>query len=291
MNCKTLAIGFILILLLPSLSIAQKTFKGRIADAQTRSPLAYATIGLTKQNTGVNAKQDGSFILHSKWAPEDTLIVSCVGYNTLRLPIAELDSNVDLALSRVEKLLKPVVVKTSWRYEDLGTFKVKPKHFFTTLGTQYQVARKLAAPRAETWLHSVTVAVDGKKNPSMFMVRVYDVHPNQPGPGTELTDSAILVKSNSASIHVDLSAYLIYLPNRDFYVSVEWIQTEDNEDWRTMKLDGKDSTRMYYKPYIIITNNPPENKQDLWGLFYSGKWEPIKESYTLGIAIAASIRY
>ncbi|MFN5646986.1 MAG: carboxypeptidase-like regulatory domain-containing protein [Sphingobacteriales bacterium] len=291
MNCKTLVIGFFLILLLPSLCLAQKTFKGRVADAQTGSPLAYATIALTKQNIGVNAKQDGSFILHSKWASEDTLIVSCVGYKTLRLPIAQLDSTLDLTLNRVEKLLKPVVVKTSWRYEDLGVFKVKPIHFFTTLGNQYQVARKLSAPKAETWLQSVTIGVDGKQKASMFMVRVYDVHPNQPGPGAELTDSAILVKSKSAQIQVDLSAYLIYLPNKDFFVSVEWIQTEENQDWRTTKLDGKDSTRMYYKPYISITSNNPENKQDIWGLFYSGKWEPIKESYTLGIAIAASVRY
>jgi hypothetical protein len=291
MNCKSLAIHFFLILLLPSLSLAQKTFKGRITDAQTGSGLAYATIALTKQNTGVNARQDGSFTLYSQRSTDDTLVVSCVGYKTLQLPLAQLDSTLNLVLSRLEKILKPVVVKTSWRYEDLGAFKVKPRHFFTTLGNQYQVARKLSAPRAETWLQSVTVAVDGKQGGSMFMVRVYDVHPNQPGPGAELTDSAILVKSKNAQIQVDLSAYLIYLPNKDFFVSVEWIQTEENQDWRTTKLDGKDSTRMYYKPYISITSNNPENKQDIWGLFYSGKWEPIKESYTLGIAIAASVRY
>ena len=291
MNCKSLAIHFFLILVLPSVSLAQKTFKGRVTDAQTGSSLAYATIALAKQNTGVNARQDGSFTLNSQWSTDDTLIVSCVGYKTLQLPIAQLDSTLNLVLSRVEKILKPVVVKTSRRYEDLGSFKVKPKHFFTTLGNQYQVARKLTAAKPETWLQSVTIAVDGKKNPSMFMVRVYDVHPHQPGPGPELTDSAILVKSKSGNIQVDLSAYLIYLPNKDFYVSVEWIQTDENEDWRTTTMNGKDTTRMYYKPYISITSNNPENKQDIWGLFYSGKWEPIKESYTLGIAIAASIRY
>jgi hypothetical protein len=291
MNCKTFTVGFLLILVLPSISFAQKTFRGRVADSQTGSALAYAAIALAKQNTGVNAKYDGSFVLVSKWSFEDTLIVSCVGYKTLQLPITELDSTLHLVLSRIEKLLKPVVVKTTWRYEDLGSFKVKPRHFFTTLGNQYQVARKLTAAKPETWLQSVTIAVDGKKNLSMFMVRVYDVHPHQPGPGPELTDSAIWVKSKSGNIKVDLSAYLIYLPNKDFYVSVEWIQTEENEDWRTTTMNGKDTTRMYYKPYISITSNNPENKQDIWGLFYSGRWEPIKESYTLGIAIAASIRY
>lgn len=123
------------ILQLPSVSFAQKTFRGKVADAQTGSALAYATIALAKQNTGVNAKQDGSFTLFSKWSSEDTLIVSCVGYKTLLLPIAELDSTLHLTLSRVEKLLKPVVVKTAWRYEDLGSFKVKPKHFLPPSAT------------------------------------------------------------------------------------------------------------------------------------------------------------
>ena len=291
MTNKSLTIGIVFILLLPLVSFGQKMISGRLVDGQSGAPLAYATIALAKQNTGVNAKQDGSFSLMSRRSSEDTLLVSCVGYKTLRLPVAELDSTIHLALQRLEKILKPVVVKTSWRNEDLGSFKVKPKHFFTTLGNQYQVARKFSAPRAETWLQSVTIAVDGKRDASMFRINVYDVDPENGGPGATLTDSAIWVNSKSGNINVDLTAYLIYLPHPSFFVSVEWIQTEDNQDWRTTTINGKDSTRMYYKPYISITNHTLENKQDLWGLFYSGRWEPIPESYTVGLAIAARIRY
>jgi hypothetical protein len=272
---------------------AQQTYTGKVSEALTGRPVPYATVALKKKNTGVNTNELGRYAFDIKEAiNDDTLLVSCVGYQTLQRPLAELKATDSLVLQRNEKLLKPVVVKNQWNYQEVGTFKVKPRHFFTSLGNQYQVARRLQAPAAETWLDKVNIVVDNKRGPSMFRIRVYDLDPITGGPGAELTDSAITVQSRAKQETVDVSSFLIYIPQRVFFVAVEWILIPENLHLLKADVRGKgEMERSYYKPYISLSQGQPPLKDEIWGLFYSGQWKAINATGEEGLAISARVRY
>lgn len=279
-------------LLCPLLSLAQITYRGTLAEAGTSKPVAYASVALKKKNTGVNANEQGAFSFTCPEGWTDTVIISCVGYRSLLLPLNEWKDNAQILLERNERILRPVVVKTNWKYQDIGNFTVKPDHFFTSLGNQYQVARRFSAPVAEAWLDKVIIAVGKRGGSTMFRVRVYDLDRVTGGPGQELTDSVITVTSRGKTETVDILPYLVYLPQQEFFVSVEWIQTPGNLHLLKAKVKGgTEMERMYYKPFICLTKNDTPRPNEIWGLFYSGKWEPIYATGEDGLGIAAKVRY
>ena len=64
-------------LLFPFCSFGQKTFTGIVSSENGINKVPYATIGLIKENIGINADENGYFILNSA-SPKlnDTLIIS-----------------------------------------------------------------------------------------------------------------------------------------------------------------------------------------------------------------------
>jgi hypothetical protein len=68
-------------------SYAQTTVvSGRVLDAVTNEPVSYTSVGFQHSPVGVISETDGSFFL-STAKPTDTLLVSNVGYEMVRLPV------------------------------------------------------------------------------------------------------------------------------------------------------------------------------------------------------------
>jgi len=96
-----------------SLSLfAQKNFvvRGRVTDAATKEPVAFATIGAPGQNLGTRTDDDGKFLLRSP-VPLTELRVSCIGYQTLTLKISKDSTVLNLVMEQQSEVLKEVVVK------------------------------------------------------------------------------------------------------------------------------------------------------------------------------------
>jgi hypothetical protein len=276
---------------LPIISSAQIACFGRVADALSGKPIAYATLALKHQNTGVNADDSGVFRFNLAANVDDTLIVSSAGYQTLYMSLHEWKDGAIIMLSRNERLLKPVIVKSEWIYSDAGKFKVKPNHFFTSGVDQYQVARKLRGPVAEAWLDKALIATGNRGGHSKFMVRVYELDHVTGGPGKELTDSAIIVISKGRLATVDIRPYQIFLPGREFFISVEWLLIPENE--YVFKFGGKGelvTKQISYKPVIHFSQDVPVGKSETWGKVYSGEWKPILTGQN-GLSISAMVRY
>jgi len=85
---------FILILLFPAFDAsAQITtgISGRVTDAVNGSPLQFAQMALSNSTTGTVTNEDGQFFLVIPEARiKDTLVVSYLGYETLKLAVAPL---------------------------------------------------------------------------------------------------------------------------------------------------------------------------------------------------------
>ena len=81
------------ILVLTFLANAQSkvTIRGTIRDASTDAPLAYATVSLQETGTGTISNQEGAFVFSFADNFKGTISFSYLGYETLTLPIAEID--------------------------------------------------------------------------------------------------------------------------------------------------------------------------------------------------------
>ncbi|GAB3892603.1 TonB-dependent receptor [Larkinella knui] len=114
------SIRFQFILLLGLLTVvgtaafAQQTrLRGTLTDAETRAPLAGATVTLKDQLTGTTADADGQFNLTTNRRGPWTLVVTMVGYEKQLVPVTNAGQPVAVALKVSTQVLQDVVVAAS----------------------------------------------------------------------------------------------------------------------------------------------------------------------------------
>ncbi|MDG1261690.1 MAG: carboxypeptidase-like regulatory domain-containing protein, partial [Flavobacteriales bacterium] len=76
-----------LLILIPNVVFGQLT--GNVSDENTGEPLAFATVSFESLSRGTITNEDGFFKLSCSQTLPDTLRVSFIGYQPLRLPIAQ----------------------------------------------------------------------------------------------------------------------------------------------------------------------------------------------------------
>ena len=77
---------------------AQTTIKSRVVNAQNTEGIAYAAVGLVKENIGISTDENGYFELISN-EKDDSLMISCVGYLVVKISVSNLKLNYSLQLS------------------------------------------------------------------------------------------------------------------------------------------------------------------------------------------------
>ncbi len=87
------------------------TISGQLQDRQTKEPLSFASIYILGTTVGTTSNTEGEFIFHIPAdLPNDTLVVSLIGYNTLKKRLTELTSDEVLFLEQNTVELAEVVV-------------------------------------------------------------------------------------------------------------------------------------------------------------------------------------
>lgn len=91
-------------------SYAQK-IEATVIDAQSREPIAYASVGVVERTLGTLADTMGHFSLDVPMELDgDSLRISCVGYGELTMSVADARKCKEFALEAVEYPLPEVVV-------------------------------------------------------------------------------------------------------------------------------------------------------------------------------------
>jgi hypothetical protein len=89
--------------------------KGKVIDAETRSPLVFATVAIKESNVAIVTNIDGEFTLKvSDLSNSKTLEISFVGYKNKTIPLSELKGNGSknvIALESAPIPIKEIVVK------------------------------------------------------------------------------------------------------------------------------------------------------------------------------------
>ena len=291
----------LLLLLLPTLSFSQSTYKGTIINHRTKEKVSFATVGLIPENTGTNANENGEFNLETKVSnPNDTLIISSVGYESLKVPVSQISSIIEL--EEKLKLLKPVVLDPNekWNYAKLNYDFVRTINGYTTSGFVTQIAKYFTSPTDYGLLTEVKIFKSKwlfQSSKGIFRIRVYDMDTATMAPAADLCDQVIEVNSDSKVVTVNLEKYKIH-PGKYFFVAVEWLKISYNEHRykATNERTGIKSEYLDYRPFIAVKNFEdrtsiylPGTSALVWMLTYQNKWMP--QPLIEDVGIGAKVRY
>jgi hypothetical protein len=279
----------ITLLYFPSLFFGQTQLNGKVVDKKTKAAVPFATVGLIKENIGTNAVEQGSFILISqKQILNDSLIITCVGYETLKIPVETF--KYGSAIELVERIvsLKPVTIsaKQKWQSINLNKFSGCGINSLTTRGFQTQAAQHFSIPVENSILTEINVCAGVgifyfKK--SKFRIRIYDMDSITKAPSADLLDEVIEVTSSGKNERVSLEKYNIHIPHKDFFVAIEWLKIPINVE----KTEGKMAGDTIYRPHLGITESE-KNGGEAWSLYYNNTWH--KNAF-FDLKISVTIKY
>jgi hypothetical protein len=280
------------LIFLPAIAHCQ-VIKGDIINKRTKEKVPFATVGLMKENTGINADEEGRFSLLSTKHDRDTLIISSVGYETSKFPVEEVLSNTQFEISEKPIALRPVIVNNNYKAAvTLNDFSNCGFNSYTSSGSVTQVAQHFRSPVENTLLSEIDIC---KRNDnSLFRIRIYDMDPVKGTPSTDLADTIIEIKSGKKHAHIDLEPYNIIIPGKDFFIAIEWLYIPYNAEKVKVKMNGETTTRFWYNPDLFFkshTSNDPGGETYLknWQLDYRGKWLPLNPNWVM--LISAKVKY
>lgn len=283
----------LLFLLFPLTSAGQIFFKGLVVDKETKQGIAFATVGIVKQNIGTNADEEGRFTISIASTTNDTLIISSIGYKTKLVPL-KTNSATTFELEPKSATLNEVIVvgNYNWKTIILGQYSNCGSHYYTTSNSINQVARHFKAPKANTFLKEVEICKYGiaiiDPARTKFRVRIYSMDTLTNTPSKDLCDSVIELDVTGRHIKVNLERYNIKLADQDFFVAVEWLRIPMNEEKNKSKFRGQKVVYNTYSPLLAIKDKTSENSNfQSWQLDYNGKWRPFRWT----AMISATVRY
>src|SRR5436190_13469507 len=107
---------FVLVIFAGSLGIScpvfsQTQIKGRVVYEKDETPAAFATVELVNQKEGGLSDRSGNFSFYiSKLQHDDTLLISSVGYETLKIPVLTAMKRSQFVLTEKTKSLEGVTI-------------------------------------------------------------------------------------------------------------------------------------------------------------------------------------
>ena len=291
----------ILLLISPVFTMGQTNYKGEIVNKRTQEKIPFATIGLMKENIGTNAGEDGFFNLTSiNKKVNDTLIISCTGYETLKIPIAQIalvNNANNFQLTEHQTNLEEVIVtnKKVLNTSVLNDFKKCGNSFITSSGYQTQLAQHFSTPTDNSVLTGIKICrmSNGILGPekTIFRIRVYGFDTLTKSPKNDLCSEIIEVKSSAKFITLDMEKFKIKIPDKDFFVAIEWLKIPYNENKTKIKLNGSEVENITYRPSIGWTDNENSNVE-AWMLDYNNKWRPMfRTSGKTSVSISVTVKY
>jgi hypothetical protein len=286
---------FILILFTPLFCIAQnQPITGVIINKNTKDKISFASVSLLKQNTGINADENGRFSLPAKRLSGDTLVISSVGFYTLKMPIDSFTINKQFELIEKPQQLHEIIIKaaTAKSSISLNDFSNCGINYYTTSNAVSQVAQHFKAPVANSILSDLYLCKLGDN--SIFRIRVYSMDSILKIPDKDIADTIIEVRSGKRHVHIELEKYKIYLAEKDFFIAIEWIKTDYNIRIEKAYFNGIKTSYFQYSPSISYKANvqnslSTENEPEVWQKEYTGKW--IKFYTNARLLLSAKLKF
>ncbi|MBC7587721.1 MAG: hypothetical protein H7178_05110, partial [Chitinophagaceae bacterium] len=188
--------------------------------------------------------------------------------------------------------LKEVVVQTK-QYNNsciLNKFTGISYNSYTSSGYITQMAQRFQAPIENALLSEVNIYKEAEGK-SLFRIRVYAMDTITKSPSIDLADTIIEVKSGKEHVRINMEQYKIYIPDRDFFIAVEWLKVPFNFRQQKATFEGKEIINEFYSPKIYVKKEIEtlDKEWQPWHMNYKGKWLHLSDKRSL--MISATLKY
>jgi hypothetical protein len=224
----------------------------RVVDGQSRQPVPYASVGVVGRPLGTVADAKGSFL--PMWvgaSATDTVVVSCVGYQSRRLLAADLSKLPELALVPQAQALAEVQVRAGiWKRRNVGREGSGGFTFYNFhLQADKEPANKLGREvgtilgvKPNSFVEEAYVYIRQKSFRHLrfrLNVRALDSQ-DHPAASLLTQDVQFAVADSTASWqHLDLKPYNINVgPQSRIAVTLEWLDgtPTKQQDWYSVSI-------------------------------------------------------
>jgi len=266
---KTIAIITLNLLSLFSLSQKEKLLK--ICN-NNKEPIVFANVSINNSNYGTYSNLKGNVVI--KACDTDTIIVSCIGYETIHISNIY---NIDTVFlnEKVTELL-PFNIKASYSHKKLG-FLGKKTLRGSKLGNMSNVISGIKIENKKICLiESVEVFINNEVNEpkNLLILHIYNIKDSLPN--QSLLDSILIIPNKGKGwAKIDLSELQIIISN-DFYIGVEsvpnyysdsnnnlidmkeqniiYIRSDIKKDnWKINTIKGRNTSQWYYYDYYSFS--------------------------------------
>jgi hypothetical protein len=211
----------------------------RVIDSRTSQPVPYASVGVRGKPLGTVADAHGSFPLSQVGAaPADTVVISCIGFQSQLMTLNELRSHAEIRLAPQQQALAEVVVRGrqprpvsighNWvsAFTSYGFYITADTVPHARLGREVGV---LLAIKHPTLLESFHLFTSGRDFKSVtFRLNIYAVEQGQPHHSLLRQDVIFTVDGQRRGWNnVDLRPFAITLAGpQQVVATVEWLSSE-----------------------------------------------------------------
>lgn len=231
--------------------------RSQVVDKEGKG-IPFASVGMPSQNFGVISYEDGTFSLASNFDFQDSIEISALGYEKLKISYLDFVRNAPqtLTLKELITVLKEVVVvPDQFREITMGIKQRDSRNHFNLSSpvTGMSIAMLFDPEKDPVWLKSAQVVL-GKVNMDSFQVRCRILSMNEENklPGVDLAQQnlikTVVEESTTLTFELDQEIWI----DRPFFVCFEWV-TSRNQFKKLQEL--KDA---YPAPFLdqMIAENP-----------------------------------
>jgi hypothetical protein len=252
-----LVAAILLCLHIPATAATPQPLTGQLTSS-SQHPLAYANIGVINSPAGTVADGQGRFTLYitDKVVPTDTVLISLIGYHSLRMSVADfgaqlaVDPHVVLE-EKVQQLAEVRIIAAESQVKTLGKTGFK-----TSMCTNFalnelprqnlgaEIGRRFNVSKGVNHLGAYKFYVISNFDSTLFRINVYRAKDMQ-----NLLPQNIYVMVAGRSRHwveVDLMPYQL-VTSDDVIVSVQWVESYGNGTALQMPIQMPALATHYYR--------------------------------------------
>lgn len=204
----------------------------QVIDSLTNNPIPYVRLQVVGTDQGILSDYNGYIHIDSTFNQEDSIVLSCIGYEPKQLTIHKLLAHHNISLSPTVLEFNDVIVsekKGKFKLVNLGiNKKPKTKFFDYSVTAQNGTIRAVYIPNEYSIsgvLKTVNLYVTENGFPDAhFRIHVYGVSSLAIKPDQELTTSNIISSGTNGNewISLDLTNERIIIPENGCFIGVEW---------------------------------------------------------------------
>ena len=270
MNWKNIFsyVPWIIFSLASSISYSQQQLKGKVLNEE-KEPIAFASVGIKGKKAGIIADSSGHFRLSLPGfiKPNDTVIISSIGFKSVRLPVSEAIEQSEFILAGTPRDMPGVTLSSFLNMNTIGTTSEDFTFFrgWYDRKTGGEIGRILIVPHRKYKVERIFFKADNKCDTCWMRLHIRKVKGDSPG--DELLTENIILPFSQLNFKdqpvFDLSDYNIVLSEKRVFIGFEVLNCINTES-KTFSLCfiGTEYGDYFYKTY----SNSPWEKGDLFNI-------------------------